>query len=364
MHKILLSQNHTNFDQVYDLLQEKYENIFLLSPNQSLLDQDFDLFILDQDSLNQYAEKLQSVKNSQKQFFPLLLITDHIDNINDDLWSIIDDTIITPINHKQLLKRVENLLRSRQCSIDHYQIKTELSQLKDFKAKYCSLAGHELRNPLAAILFSIQILQQLETTHPDNTKLKYLQIIQERVEYMKDLLDSLLLISQVGNGKLQCKPNMIDVISFCEHLLEQMELSHVGDYKLIFTPPPGEREFLLDQKLLYHILNNLVSNAIKYSPEKSKIKLIFFPKLQEQKVIFQVIDQGIGIPESEQNQIFDSFHRCKNVGKIVGSGLGLYIVKQLIDIHQGHIEVYSKVGKGTTFTITLPLTLQSENNQV
>ncbi|HEY9703781.1 MAG TPA: HAMP domain-containing sensor histidine kinase [Allocoleopsis sp.] len=364
MHKILLSQSHKNFDEIYDLLQEKYENIFLLSAHQTLIDQDFDLLILDQDSLNQYAEELKSVKTAQKLFFPLLLIADHIDNINDDLWSIIDETIITPINHKELLKRVENLLRSRKCCADHNQVKTELSQLKDFKAKYCSLAGHELRNPLTAILFSIQILQQLETTHPDDTKLKYLHIIQERVEYMKDLLDSLLLISQAGNGKLECKPSMIDVIGFCENLVEQMELSDIGNHKLIFTPPPGEREFLLDQKLLYHILSNLLSNAMKYSPEKSTIKLIFFPKPQEQKVIFQVIDQGIGIPDSEQEQIFDSFHRCKNVGKIVGTGLGLYIVKQLIDIHQGNIEVYSKVGKGTTFTITLPLRLQSENNHV
>jgi signal transduction histidine kinase len=108
----------------------------------------------------------------------------------------------------------------------------------------------------------------------------------------------------------------------------------------------------MDEKLLRHIINNLISNAIKYSPEGDRV--IFELICQSEEATFRVQDFGIGIPIEEQDRLFDSFHRGANVGSIPGTGLGLPIVKRAVDLHGGTILVESKVGVGTIFTVVLP----------
>ena len=109
----------------------------------------------------------------------------------------------------------------------------------------------------------------------------------------------------------------------------------------------------LDEKLLRHILSNLLSNAIKYSPKGGNVG---FDLVRTQKAVsFRVKDQGIGIPETDKVQLFDSFYRASNVGTISGTGLGLAIVKRAVDSHGGNITVESEVGVGTTFVVSIPL---------
>jgi signal transduction histidine kinase len=109
----------------------------------------------------------------------------------------------------------------------------------------------------------------------------------------------------------------------------------------------------MDEKLLWQILENLLSNALKYSPSGSTVEMALscFPD----RAVFQIRDQGIGIPREDQARLFETFHRATNVGTIAGTGLGLAIVKKCVDIHQGQIAVESEVGVGTTFTVTLPI---------
>jgi signal transduction histidine kinase len=109
----------------------------------------------------------------------------------------------------------------------------------------------------------------------------------------------------------------------------------------------------MDEKLLRHIFTNLLSNAIKYSPGGGTI--YFEVTCRNEAAIFQVTDEGIGIPPEDQKRLFEPFHRAKNVSNIPGTGLGLSIVKRLVELHEGRILVASQAGLGTTFTITLPL---------
>jgi signal transduction histidine kinase len=109
----------------------------------------------------------------------------------------------------------------------------------------------------------------------------------------------------------------------------------------------------MDKKLLRQLLYNLLFNAIKYSPSGGMIQ--FELTCQGDEAVFQIQDQGIGIPKDDLPRLFEFFHRAKNVGAIAGSGLGLAIVKQCVDLHGGQIRVNSEVGIGTTFTVTLPL---------
>ncbi len=113
----------------------------------------------------------------------------------------------------------------------------------------------------------------------------------------------------------------------------------------------------LDEKLLQHILTNLLTNAIKYSPQGSTVH--FDLTCQDRELIFQIQDEGIGIPPEDRERLFESFHRAANVKNIPGTGLGLAIVKRCVDLQGGKIAVTSQVGVGTTFTVTLPL-----NNQI
>ncbi|MFM7573625.1 MAG: sensor histidine kinase, partial [Snowella sp.] len=107
-----------------------------------------------------------------------------------------------------------------------------------------------------------------------------------------------------------------------------------------------------DPKLLRQILTNLLTNAIKYSPPGSNINLNL--KIEELKLIFEIKDQGIGIPVDDLNKLFTTFHRATNTGNIQGTGLGLAIVKKCVDLHQGEIEVHSILNQGSTFTLRLP----------
>jgi signal transduction histidine kinase len=109
----------------------------------------------------------------------------------------------------------------------------------------------------------------------------------------------------------------------------------------------------MDEKLLRHIFSNLLSNAIKYSPSGGTVRWEL--NLTDTEAIFQIQDQGIGIPPEDQARLFESFHRASNVGQIPGTGLGLAIVKKAVDLHKGTIQVRSEVGDGTTFIVTLPL---------
>jgi signal transduction histidine kinase len=109
----------------------------------------------------------------------------------------------------------------------------------------------------------------------------------------------------------------------------------------------------MDKRLLRQVLNNLLANAIKYSPNGGTVRFELI--CQNDRAIFQIQDQGIGIPKEDQPRLFEFFHRAKNVGAITGTGLGLAIVKQCVELHGGDITVKSEVGVGTLFTVTLPL---------
>jgi signal transduction histidine kinase len=140
---------------------------------------------------------------------------------------------------------------------------------------------------------------------------------------------------------------------FCHNLLAQLKLIDNHQHSIKFISKCDCSIACVDKKLLHPILANLLSNAIKYSPINSTIELKLF--CHNQDIIFQIKDEGIGIPIADQLRLFEPFHRGKNVGDIPGTGLGLSVVKKFVDVHGGQITVASEVGKGTTFRVTLPL---------
>jgi signal transduction histidine kinase len=170
---------------------------------------------------------------------------------------------------------------------------------------------------------------------------------------MTSLLDDVLLFSKVEAGKLEFNPKPLVLKKFCSDLVEELQLGIGVNHKLTFVYSSPCQNACMDEKLLMHILGNLLSNAIKYSPQDTTI--LFGCYCNEEEVIFEVKDEGIGIPTEDQGRLFESFHRAKNVGNIPGTGLGLAIVRNSVDLHGGRIIVESEAGVGTTFKVILPL---------
>jgi signal transduction histidine kinase len=166
------------------------------------------------------------------------------------------------------------------------------------------------------------------------------------------LLDELTFFGKSEVGQIDFKPKPIDLDGFCCTLIAQMK--PLSDYKqqtIEFSSRRNGKTTCIDKNILHHVLTNLLSNAIKYSPNGSKIE--FEVLGEKEQVIIEIKDKGIGISEIDQQQIFEPFFRGSNVDSLPGNGLGLSIVKNLVEIHGGKIEVESKVGIGTKFSLTL-----------
>ncbi|WP_427158921.1 PAS domain S-box protein [Aliinostoc sp. HNIBRCY26] len=248
---------------------------------------------------------------------------------------------------------------------DRKQLEEELTvalekekELSELKSRFVSMTSHEFRTPLSIILSSSELLEHYHQKLSPEKQLTHLQRIQTAVKRMTEMLDDVLIIGKAEAGKLEFIPQVFDLVAYCRNLVAETQTRlRLKSQQINFTSHEETIECCMDDKLLTHILNNLLSNAIKYSHENSRVEFIL--KTENEQAIFEIQDSGIGIPPEDIPQLFESFHRAKNVGNIPGTGLGLAIVKKCIDLHQGEIFVKSALGIGTVFTVKISL-----NNQI
>ena len=230
-------------------------------------------------------------------------------------------------------------------------------ELNELKTRFISIVSHEFRTPLTTILSSAELLEYYGARWPEDKKLLHLRRIAETVQRMTALLDDVLIISRTEAGRLAYQPQPLDLVPWCRNLVEEFQLGMGAGHRLVLEwAGPGEPErvpAVMDGQLLHHILSNLLSNAIKYSPAGSEVRLAVEPAGEQ--VVFRVEDHGIGIPAADLPHLFEPFHRASNVSHISGTGLGLNIVKRMVDLCGGRISVASEEGRGSTFTVELPL---------
>ena len=255
---------------------------------------------------------------------------------------------------------VQQLADQVGIAINHAQILEKQKELSHLKSSFISMASHEFRTPLAVIASSAELLQHYGEKLTSEKKLKHFGRIQSSIKHMTSLLEDVLMINKVEAQKIEFNPVTTELVEFCQDLVDQLQQSKT-EYQILFathglddSPPQSPSlSAQVDPKLLRQILNNLLTNAIKYSPVGSKV--YFDLSYQDDLVRFQVRDEGIGIPPEDLKTLFTPFHRAANVGNISGTGLGLAIVQKCVKLHQGTIEVESKLEVGTTFTVTIPL---------
>jgi PAS domain S-box-containing protein len=283
---------------------------------------------------------------SAKQAAEQELRTQHqrVAHLNAELeQKVIDRTNALLLTLEQLEKRGDELALALQ---------TE-QQMGELKSRFVSMASHEFRTPLTAILSSADLIEEFPGSHQQAQRLKYVDHIRTSVHHLNTILEEFLSVGRIEEGKIEAKPANLNL----DHLVHDtvadvqslLKTGQTIDWQ-VECPIPVR----LDASLLRKILMNLLSNALKYSGENSVITVRAGCQLKELTITVQ--DEGIGISQEDQAHLFEQFFRAPSVITEPGTGLGLYIIAKYLELMGGTIALQSAPGQGTTVTIVLPLT--------
>lgn len=241
----------------------------------------------------------------------------------------------------------------RQGKQTEYEMRLALQkerELNELKSRFVSMVSHELRTPMTVIRTSLELLQRYGHLAPAAKREEYFTLAQSAVMAMNQLIEDVLTIGKAEAGKLELNPVDLDLVKFCRGIVQELQIG--AQQTIQFQAPSSPLMVSLDPQLLRSILTNLLSNALKYSPQATPITLRISGN--DTHVNLEIEDQGIGIPAADQTRIFQLFHRASNTTNIRGTGLGLAVVKQCVAQHNGQVTFRSQEGKGTTFTVQLP----------
>ena len=224
-------------------------------------------------------------------------------------------------------------------------------ELSDLKSRFVSTVSHEFRTPLAAILSSASLLGKYTKEEEQDKRNRHIERIKEGVQHLNDMLGDLLSLGKLEEGLIvsnqetfECEGFMQDFIADMKEILkpgQELKFAHIGNTRVT-----------TDKRLLKNILFNLISNAIKFSPDNGVIEILC-SNINEH-IVLSVKDNGIGISKEDQEHLFERFFRARNAANIQGTGLGLHIVSKYLELLNGKIELQSEENKGTTFTIYIP----------
>ncbi len=226
----------------------------------------------------------------------------------------------------------------------------ERGRLADLKTRFVAMASHEFRTPLAVILSASDSIRRYGERMTATQQDERLAKIATNVRFMTELLEDVLILGRAESGtKLQ--PANFDLGALCRELCEEIRAG-IGSGPIRLVGDADTGLVCLDPKLTRQILRNLISNALKYSPDAAPVDVTI--QSGTERIVVAVADHGIGIPVEDQARLFEPFQRATNVGEIQGTGLGLAITKKAVDLMGGAIMVASTLGEGTTFRLTLP----------
>lgn len=225
-------------------------------------------------------------------------------------------------------------------------------ELRELKSRFVSTMSHELRTPLAAIRLANDMLIKFGEQVDAAERAEYTETIRSQSLHLTHMVNDILRLSKTESVGPEFRPEPVSMDVICRTVLKEIQMTLGAKHAVVFINPDRPINGLLDENLVYRALVNLMANAVKYSPEGTEIRLEL--SRIDHQIIIRVCDHGIGIPEEDLENLFQPFHRAANAQTIYGTGLGLYIVKQAVEMHNGTIGVETKVGQGTIFTIRLP----------
>lgn len=268
--------------------------------------------------------------------------------------------ILKPFDERILATTIEIALARHQTEAEVKEalvVATNNQQIAEYKSQMKSqhlyMAAHEFRNPLTTIKLSTEMLKVYGDQMSEQRKQNHINRIESAADSLTHLLENILTLGRAESDNFVFNPVQIDVVAFCEEIVESLRLIIKDQYDISFFTNTKSCFAYLDEQVIWHLLNNLLSNAVKYSSQGSQILL--WLTVEDDYVCFQIKDHGLGIPLEFQTKLFEPFQRGSNVASIPGTGLGLAIVKRCVELHKGTISVDSSPSQGTSFTVRLPL---------
>lgn len=227
-------------------------------------------------------------------------------------------------------------------------------ELSDLRSKFVTMASHEFKTPLTAILGSAEILEKYGQTLEDEKRLRNIFRIQESVKRMNQMLNDIIIMGKSDTGKLELKSAPVDLNEFLQNLVDDLlqRESKKSNPKLNVSIEGLPVDAYVDAEIIRQAIENILSNALKFSSPESEV--VFKAYMEKGNIIIKVKDEGIGIPDADKPRLMEPFFKGSNVSNLSGTGLGLTIVKRAVDMHQGKIEIVSQENKGTEVTITIP----------
>lgn len=259
----------------------------------------------------------------------------------------------------RIMAIVRDITERKQNELDRLEkerLLAALAQQKELsalKTTFMTRVSHEFRTPLAIIGVSSFLLNKHFDTMDADKRAGHLEKINFHVDELGRLLDDVLMVLRAEDHSLVFNPESVDVVTVFQDTFETLRVTYRTKRPIEFTHGDNLHDIAIDQHLLQHILMNLLTNAIKFSPDGQPVQVQVWQ--EGQNVVFTVRDEGIGIPEDSLDKIFDAYYRAPNVDDISGTGLGLRIVNDCVNRHEGQISVESVVGEGTIFTVALPI---------
>lgn len=227
----------------------------------------------------------------------------------------------------------------------------EMSRLR---TRLMEIISHEFRTPLSIILASSELIEMYLDRMSPERRAECLKAIKTQTVHLREMLNDLNLVLDQEANPPRFRPQKTNIRHLCETLIDTVRLTAGAHHNLNLNMQGNLSDIDADREILLPILQNLLSNAFKYSPAGSTVYITV--ERQDSEIVYRIRDEGMGIPMEDKARIYDTFYRSHNTVSTSGLGLGLKVVRDYVRLHQGRIEVESVEGKGTTFTVYLPLT--------
>jgi PAS domain S-box-containing protein len=224
-------------------------------------------------------------------------------------------------------------------------------ELNEMKSRFVSMASHEFRTPLTTMLSSLSLISLYHDRSDTESLSKHVGKVEDSIGNLTDILNDFLSVSKLEEGKVENVPATFDLKDFVTDIVHEMQAVTTTDHKLVHQHS-GPVIVTLDPKLLKNILFNLISNALKFSPKGGRVEVV--TEVGDEEIRLSVSDEGIGIPEADQEHLFERFFRGHNAAHIQGTGLGLNIVVSYVQLMKGHVQIESKENEGTKVIVEFP----------
>lgn len=264
---------------------------------------------------------------------------EQLEKMNDELEATVEQRTgeLTAAMH-QLEKSKEDLAASL----------VKEKELSELKSRFVSMASHEFRTPLSTVLSSAYLVEKYKETQDQPKREKHLHRIISSVNMLTDILNDFLSVGKMEEGKLQARMTEFALPDLMDTLVQEMQVNAKKGQTIEYGHK-GAAMVYLDMSLLRHIVMNLISNAIKFSPEN--VPIVVSTQVAADSVQVQVKDSGIGISKDDQAHLMERFFRGTNATNIQGTGLGLHIVSKYAELMGGTVSCHSELEVGTTFTV-------------